>query len=992
MDPLLESLQHGLGDAVRLERELGGGGMSRVFVARDTSLDRPVVVKLLSAEASEGISADRFRREIQLIAKLRHPLIVPILSASDVGGLLYYTMPLIAGDSLRARLALGGALSVPDAVRVIRDVLDALGFAHANGVVHRDIKPENILLEAGHSLIADFGVAKALGDSARMTSTGISIGTPAYMAPEQVAGSADLDHRADLYAVGVVAYEMLAGAPPFVGTAAQVVTSHLTRDAQPIAQRRPDLPPALAELIMRALEKDPERRPSTAAEMIAVIDAMAPAEASAPRKSMLKRARLPLAAAAGIALMIAGAWRLARPAVVGSAQSIAIVPLSVTDGDTALVRLSQNLVTLLSNNLAGVGDIRVADPISVLSHARSLGHLVGGPDAMRIARALNVRSAVSGTLVRNGAVVRVDVGLYDVRSPESPIARVSVSAPADSVELLTDSLTIGLLKQVWSNGSAPTPRVTSVTTRSPVALRDFLDGERRFMHGDIYEAGNAYRRAAERDTTFWFAAYRYATVRAWQNAPVENRSILERLNRHRADLPERERALLATGDSSPMQSEQLRRLAIVAARYPDYAPAWEQLADRLVHFSGQTGRKVDDAIEAWRHVAALMPSDLTTADHLVYACTAAGDLACARGALVRFDSLIRADPAAATQEVMEQRVLTLALVPLTRSRRDSIISVAMRDSGIVGLAPNLIADLAPALIENPEFLSHMEAVSRRVMSLPAADAMVRRTFQAGEFLARAMRGDWSSLDSADGTFRAGIVLPGVPYLPTETARARVLAELQGALAPSARTSEILASQIGNLQLAPADRVELRWEAAVNSLLRGDSGAVRVQLASLDKDTTSEARIAARSIHALELGLGGKRAIAAESLLVLERQHGEYAPKVPGAMAADRLLAAEWLTELGKPAAADSLLEFTRGYLVRYSLRAAWPVFAAAQLQRSRIAEALGKREDAIFYATLFTRVYDLAPAEHKAQMDEATQRIERLGGNRDARKPQSIPR
>src|SRR5262249_53889501 len=153
--------------------------------------------------------------------------------------------PLIAGDSLRARLAHEGALPVSDAVRVIRDVLDALQYAHANGVVHRDIKPENILLDAGHSLIADFGVAKALGESSRLTSTGISIGTPAYMAPEQVAGDAKLDQRADLYAVGVVAYEMLTGAPPFVGSAAQVVTSHLTRDVVPVSQRRPDVPPTL---------------------------------------------------------------------------------------------------------------------------------------------------------------------------------------------------------------------------------------------------------------------------------------------------------------------------------------------------------------------------------------------------------------------------------------------------------------------------------------------------------------------------------------------------------------------------------------------------------------------------------------------------------------------------------------------------------------------------------------------------------------------------
>jgi serine/threonine-protein kinase len=224
---LRERLQVALGSTYALERELGGGGMARVFVATETALGRRVVVKVLPPELAHAVSAERFRREVQLAAQLRHPLVVPVLAAGEAGGLLYYTMPYVEGESLRQRLAREGALPAAAAARVLRDVLEALACAHRRGVVHRDIKPENVLLDAesGHALVADFGVAKALtaarttahaegeGETeaadVTVTQVGVTLGTPAYMAPEQAAGEA-VDARADLYAWGVVAYEALA--------------------------------------------------------------------------------------------------------------------------------------------------------------------------------------------------------------------------------------------------------------------------------------------------------------------------------------------------------------------------------------------------------------------------------------------------------------------------------------------------------------------------------------------------------------------------------------------------------------------------------------------------------------------------------------------------------------------------------------------------------------------------------------------------------------
>ena len=273
---LREHLQVTLGSAYTVERELGGGGMSRVFVAEQRSLGRHVVVKVLPPELAADVNAERFRREIQLCAKLQHPHIVPLLSAGEAEQLLYYTMPYIDGPSLRQRLAAGGPLAVGETVRILREVLRALSYAHRRGVAHRDIKPENILLGEGGAVVADFGVAKALdaSASANITTGGFTVGTPAYMAPEQAAGSKTLDHRADIYATGIVAYEMLTGRPPFTGSSPEeILTAQLTEAPPPISQRR-NIPPALASVVMRCLAKYPSDRWQTADELLARLDAI----------------------------------------------------------------------------------------------------------------------------------------------------------------------------------------------------------------------------------------------------------------------------------------------------------------------------------------------------------------------------------------------------------------------------------------------------------------------------------------------------------------------------------------------------------------------------------------------------------------------------------------------------------------------------------------------------------------------------------------------
>ncbi|MBI3981431.1 MAG: serine/threonine protein kinase, partial [Gemmatimonadetes bacterium] len=276
---LQSRLQAAAGDAYRIEKELGGGGMSRVFLAEEVRLGRKVVIKVLPPEMSAGVNVERFEREIQLAANLQHPHIVPLLTAGASGDLLYYVMPFIKGESLRAKLAREGELPIGEAVRILREVADALAYAHAEGVVHRDIKPDNVLLSGQHAVVTDFGVAKAVSAStgeSSLTSLGVALGTPAYMAPEQAVADPNVDHRADIYALGALAYEMLTGRPPFTGPNPQAVLSaHVTEAATPVTKHRDTVPPALNEVIMRCLAKKAADRWQKAEDLRAQFEAMA---------------------------------------------------------------------------------------------------------------------------------------------------------------------------------------------------------------------------------------------------------------------------------------------------------------------------------------------------------------------------------------------------------------------------------------------------------------------------------------------------------------------------------------------------------------------------------------------------------------------------------------------------------------------------------------------------------------------------------------------
>jgi TolB-like protein len=385
-------------------RELGRGGMALVFLARDMKHDRPVAIKVLRPDLAAAIGAERFLREIEIAARLQHPHILPLYDSGEAGDLLYYVMPYVEGESLRDRLKREGPLPLADALAVARDVAAALTYAHARGVVHRDIKPENILLSGGQAIVADFGIARALRAAAdeRVTATGVAVGTPAYMSPEQVAGEAETDGRSDVYSLGVTVYEMLAGAPPFRGTARSLVLQHLSEPAPPLRAVRAGIPSSVERAVLRALEKSPTARYQTAA---AFAEALAPAAdvAAASRLRLLLWGAGAVVAVAGAALV---GRHLSAPArVAPSGATIAVLPFDDLSGAQEDEYFSAGMSEELMTMLGRVPGLRVAPRTSAsVLKARAA-------DAREIGRELGVAYVLAGGVRAAGDRLRVTARL-----------------------------------------------------------------------------------------------------------------------------------------------------------------------------------------------------------------------------------------------------------------------------------------------------------------------------------------------------------------------------------------------------------------------------------------------------------------------------------------------------------------------------------------------------------------------------------------------------
>ncbi|HEY4320891.1 MAG TPA: protein kinase [Gemmatimonadales bacterium] len=555
---LRAQLQDHLGAAFVLGRELGGGGMSRVFVADEVRLSRTVVVKVLSPDLVAGINAERFEREILLAASLQQANIVPVLAAGEVAGLPYFTMPFVEGESLRNRLT-GGGLPIADVLAILRDVTKALAYAHARNIVHRDIKPDNVLLSGGTAVVTDFGIAKALsasrtaGAGATLTSVGTSIGTPAYMAPEQVAGDPNFDHRVDLYALGCMAQELLTGKPPFADrTPQRILAAHLSETAPSITSLRPDCPAALSALVARLLQKDPADRFQSANDVLHALDAVN--TTSTPTLALGAPGSFPKVLA--IYLLALGAVAiLAKAAIVGiglpdwvfpGAMAIMLLGFPMLLFTAYTKRIARHAATATPTLTpggtrlppAGTGTMATialkANPyLSWRKTARAGAYamaafilLVAGFMTMR---AFGIGSAGSlfakGQLAADDKIVLADFRVADADSALAPIVSAAVRAAmsqSKSVRLVEQADVAQLLQQMQR------PRATALdsTMAREVAQRA---GAKAVLGGRLARIGTGYAVSLE-----LVSADRGATLASFQgtaNGPADLLAVVDKLTR-----------------------------------------------------------------------------------------------------------------------------------------------------------------------------------------------------------------------------------------------------------------------------------------------------------------------------------------------------------------------------------------------------------------------------------------------------------------------------
>ena len=450
MTDAIAGLNAALGDRYVVDRELGRGGMALVYLARDLRHERFVALKTLRAEIAVAVGRDRFLREIKLAARLQHPNILPVYDSGDAAGVLYYVMPFVEGESLRDRLAREPQLPLDDALQIAREVADALAYAHGHDVVHRDIKPENIMLSGDHAIVADFGIARAISAAGgdKLTETGLAIGTPAYMSPEQAAGTGQVDRRSDIYSLACVLYETLAGQPPFTGPTAQAIMARHSLDAVPrLKIVRETIPDALEDVINRALAKVPADRYQTAAQFAEAIAAAGTGPVSrvtgqprtAPRA--LPPWRRPALAAVGVLVLAGLAWmafgRRSNPGPTAGggldAHRVAVLYFADATPDNSLGYLADGLTEAL---IADLGQVRTLDVVS-----RSGVAPFRGREAPRdsVARALEAGTLVAGDVESVGRRVRVTVRLVDGESG-ADIRRQTFELPAGDQLSMRDSL------------------------------------------------------------------------------------------------------------------------------------------------------------------------------------------------------------------------------------------------------------------------------------------------------------------------------------------------------------------------------------------------------------------------------------------------------------------------------------------------------------------------------------------------------------------------
>ena len=600
---LIEQLKSSLASTYTIERELGGGGMSRVFLAQDLALGRSVVIKVLLPELAAGVNAERFKREVQLSARLQHPHIVPVLTAGEVDGLPYYVMPFVKGESLRARLA-SGPMPVTETVSSLADVAKALAYAHSEGVVHRDIKPDNILLSGGASTVADFGIAKAISSARQtepgegLTSLGTSLGTPAYMAPEQVAGDPNVDHRADIYSLGCVAYEMLTGHSPFAGKSPQqMLAAQVMETPKPIAEMRPDVPPTLAVLVTRCLEKEPSARPQSASELASQLETTG--SHTAERLPIARRRRgVPAWAVAAAVMALAAAAVPAYRALrhtepTESVLAVAVAPFEVFDPQLALWK--EGIVDVLSRNLDGSGPIRAVPPSASIK--KWDGH-ADRTTATSFGNRVGARLVVYGQVQSAGRdLIDAKAWVVDASRDAQPV-EVEVHDSTSRMDRVTDSLSVKILAAIGRDHPIGAARIASMGSGSLPAIKAFLQGAQYFRRTQWDSAAAAFREAVTLDSTFGIAYLHLSQALGWSKGTGNAEGVAANLRAGQLMRPglsphdslmmtaagHYARAGFNGSNRNPVELHAaIAALTVATEQYPNDPEAWYWLGDMRYH-------------------------------------------------------------------------------------------------------------------------------------------------------------------------------------------------------------------------------------------------------------------------------------------------------------------------------------------------------------------------------------------------------------------------
>jgi serine/threonine-protein kinase len=593
---LSDAFAAALADRYRIERELGRGGMATVWLAQDLRHDRPVALKVLRGELVASLGPDRFLQEIRIAARLRHPHILPVHDSGEDAGRLWYTMPYVEGESLRQRLVRESQLPLDQTLRIADQVLSALGYAHSRGIIHRDIKPENILLEGDQAVVADFGVARAISvaGSERLTETGLALGTPAYMSPEQAAAGRQLDGRSDLYAFGCVLYEMLAGQPPFSAPTPQgLLARHALDPVPPLRTVRDTVSPAVEQSVVRAMAKAPaDRFPTAAAFAEALLTPRESGATLAPTGSTPKprgrRWTLGVAGLAAVIVLGVAAYLLwPRSTIALDRNLVAVAPFRVSGAARELGYLREGMIDLVAARLTGEGSARAADPRSVMAAWR---HSAGSdtddlPEdaALGVARRVGAGQLLLGGVVGTPGHLSLNASLVSV-SGGAPRVEARAEGPTDSLPRLVDRL----IAQLITEGAGESHALDGLANTSLPALRLYLEGQAAQRRAEYADAVDRFARALDLDSTFAIAGLALASSAGWTATPGAARRGLERAWAGRDQLSPRDRALVLAevGPRYPATSTLVQNLQAweqAADQAPDQPERWYELGDVYFH-------------------------------------------------------------------------------------------------------------------------------------------------------------------------------------------------------------------------------------------------------------------------------------------------------------------------------------------------------------------------------------------------------------------------